>query len=105
MSLDTNSYVIVSHPQAFFDGARRKAPEIRSYNALEIGPDICAHRVEFAGPAVSDEKLLGAGVGYGVRKNDKALKDALNGALKDLKADGTIDRLAAKYFDVKVVLK
>ncbi|WP_368620455.1 ABC transporter substrate-binding protein [Paraburkholderia sp. BR13444] len=60
---------------------------------------------EFAGPAVSDDKLLGAGVGYGVRKNDKALKDALNGALKDLKADGTIDRLAAKYFDVKVVLK
>ncbi|SMG27725.1 ABC transporter substrate-binding protein [Paraburkholderia susongensis] len=60
---------------------------------------------EFAGPAVTDEKLLGAGVGYGVRKNDKALKDALNEALKELKADGTIDRLAAKYFDVKVVLK
>ncbi|OLL32614.1 ABC transporter substrate-binding protein [Burkholderia sp. SRS-W-2-2016] len=60
---------------------------------------------EFAGPAVSDEKLLGAGVGYGVRKNDTALKDALNGALKELKADGTIDRIAAKYFDVKVVLK
>ncbi|MEZ0605312.1 ABC transporter substrate-binding protein [Paraburkholderia sp. IW21] len=60
---------------------------------------------EFAGPAVTDEKLLGAGVGYGVRKGDKALKDALNQALKDLKADGTIDRFAAKYFDVKVVLK
>jgi lysine/arginine/ornithine transport system substrate-binding protein len=60
---------------------------------------------EFAGPAVTDEKLLGAGVGYGVRKGDKALKDALNQALKELKADGTIDHLAAKYFDVKVVLK
>ena len=60
---------------------------------------------EFAGPAVSDEKLLGAGVGCGVRKGDAALKDALNQALKELKADGTIDRFAAKYFDVKVVLK
>jgi lysine/arginine/ornithine transport system substrate-binding protein len=60
---------------------------------------------EFAGPAVADEKLLGAGVGYGIRKGDKALKDALNEALKELKADGTIDRLAAKYFDVKVVMK
>jgi lysine/arginine/ornithine transport system substrate-binding protein len=59
----------------------------------------------FAGPAVSDEKLLGAGVGFGVRKNDRALKDALNRALKELKDDGTIDKLAAKYFDVKVVLK
>ncbi|WP_199539832.1 ABC transporter substrate-binding protein [Paraburkholderia kururiensis] len=60
---------------------------------------------EFAGPPVSDEKLLGAGVGFGVRKGDKVLKDALNGALKELKADGTIDRLAGKYFDVKVVVK
>jgi hypothetical protein len=29
----------------------------------------------------------------------------LHRALKELKADGTIDRFAAKYFDVKVVLK
>jgi lysine/arginine/ornithine transport system substrate-binding protein len=59
----------------------------------------------FAGPAVSDDKLLGSGVGFGVRKNDKALKDALNRALKELKDDGSIERMAAKYFDVKVVLK
>jgi lysine/arginine/ornithine transport system substrate-binding protein len=59
----------------------------------------------FAGPAVSDDKLLGSGVGFGVRKNDKALKDALNRALKELKDDGTIDKFAQKYFDVKVVLK
>ncbi|MBB2999853.1 MULTISPECIES: ABC transporter substrate-binding protein [Paraburkholderia] len=59
----------------------------------------------FAGPQVVDAKLLGEGVGYGVRKNDAALKAALNGALKELKADGTIDKIAAKYFDVKVVLK
>jgi lysine/arginine/ornithine transport system substrate-binding protein len=60
---------------------------------------------EFAGPAVSDAKLLGGGVGFGIRKGDKALKDAINEALKELKADGTIDRFAAKYFSVKVVLK
>ncbi|MGN6648869.1 ABC transporter substrate-binding protein [Trinickia sp.] len=60
---------------------------------------------DFAGPTVADEKLLGSGVGYGVRKGDKALLDQLNGALKALKADGTIDKIAAKYFDVKVVLK
>lgn len=59
----------------------------------------------FAGPAVSNDKLLGSGVGFGVRKNERALKEALNRALKELKDDGTIDRFAAKYFDVKVVLK
>lgn len=60
---------------------------------------------DFAGPTVADQKLLGSGVGYGVRKGDKALLDKLNGALAALKADGTIDKIAAKYFDVKVVLK
>jgi lysine/arginine/ornithine transport system substrate-binding protein len=59
----------------------------------------------FAGPAVKDDKLLGSGVGFGVRKNDRALKEAMNRALKELKDDGTIDKLAAKYFDVKVVVK
>jgi lysine/arginine/ornithine transport system substrate-binding protein len=59
----------------------------------------------FAGPAVVDDKLLGSGVGFGVRKNDKALKDAMNRALKELKDDGSLDKLAAKYFDVKVVVK
>jgi len=44
-------------------------------------------------------------LGFGVRKNDKALKESLNRALKELMDDGTIDRFAQKYFDVKVVLK
>ncbi len=60
---------------------------------------------EFAGPVVKDEKLLGSGVGYGLRKGDKQLKDALNKTLKDMKADGTIEKIAHKYFDVEVVLK
>lgn len=40
-----------------------------------------------------------------MRKGGKALLEQLNGALKALKADGTIEKIAAKYFDVKVVLK
>lgn len=60
---------------------------------------------EFAGPTVTDAQLLGSGVGYGVRRGDAALKAALDGALRSLKADGTIERIAAKYFDVEVVLK
>jgi lysine/arginine/ornithine transport system substrate-binding protein len=59
----------------------------------------------FAGPAVVDEKLLCAGVGFGVAKNNHVLKDALDQALTDLKSDGTIDKLGSKYFDVKVVVK
>lgn len=60
---------------------------------------------DFAGPPLRDDTLLGVGVGFGVRKGDAKLKQALDQALAELKADGTIDRLAAKYFDVKIVLK
>ena len=40
-----------------------------------------------------------------MRKGEKALKTALDEALRSLKADGTIERIAAKYFNVGVVLK
>ncbi|AOI65173.1 ABC transporter substrate-binding protein [Burkholderia territorii] len=59
----------------------------------------------FAGGTVSDAEILGSGVGFGLRKNDAALKTALDQALKELKADGTIDNLAKKYFSVPVTLK
>ncbi|AAU49280.1 ABC transporter substrate-binding protein [Burkholderia pseudomallei] len=59
----------------------------------------------FAGDHVSDAEILGTGVGFGMRKNDAQLKSAVNQALKELKADGTIDGLAKKYFSVPVTLK
>ncbi|WP_414444342.1 ABC transporter substrate-binding protein [Burkholderia sp. 22PA0099] len=59
----------------------------------------------FAGDHVVDAQILGSGVGFGMRKNDADLLTAVNGALKALKADGTIDTLAKKYFSVPVVLK
>jgi lysine/arginine/ornithine transport system substrate-binding protein len=54
---------------------------------------------------VFDEKLLGAGVRFGVAKSKRALKETLNRTLAELKSDGTIDQVASKYFDVKVVVK
>ncbi|WP_179404770.1 ABC transporter substrate-binding protein [Burkholderia guangdongensis] len=59
----------------------------------------------FAGGTVSDAEILGSGVGFGLRKNDAQLKTAIDQALKALKADGTIDNLAKKYFSVSVTLK
>lgn len=60
-----------------------------------------AHDSAFAGAAVADEKLPGEGVGYGIRREDVALKKAV----AELKADRTIDRWASKYFSVKVVAR
>ncbi|QSN63348.1 MULTISPECIES: ABC transporter substrate-binding protein [unclassified Caballeronia] len=51
----------------------------------------------FAGAPVRDDKILGSGIAYGIRKGDDALKTKLDAAIAKVKADGTIDKYAKKY--------
>ena len=51
----------------------------------------------FVGTPVRDDKILGSGIAYGIRKGDDALKAKLNAAIAKVKADGTIDKYAKKY--------
>lgn len=101
VSYQTQSQVYADLASGRLDAAFQDS-EAASKGFLKRAPGAA---FEFAGPTVTDAQLLGSGVGYGVRKGDKALKAALDEALRALKADGTIERIAAKYFDVKVVLK
>ena len=57
---------------------------------------------EFVGPAYSDPKWFGYGVGVALRKSDTDLRDKLNEAIDAIRADGTWDKIAAKYFDFDV---
>lgn len=57
---------------------------------------------KFGGPSIKDEKLFGVGTGMGVRKGDTELRDALNKAFAEMRADGTYEKLAKKYFDFDV---
>ncbi|MCE0493135.1 ABC transporter substrate-binding protein [Vibrio salinus] len=52
----------------------------------------------FVGKPVSDPKILGSGIGFGLRKGDTELKDALNKAIAEVQSDGTLERLAQKFF-------
>ena len=52
----------------------------------------------FIGKPVADDTILGSGIGYGLRKGDEATKKQLDAAIDKVRADGTITRLAAKYF-------
>lgn len=52
----------------------------------------------FIGKPVEDDKILGSGIGYGLRKGDEATKKQLDAAIDKVRADGTIDALAKKYF-------
>ncbi|PPS59265.1 hypothetical protein CRX72_18030 [Pantoea sp. BRM17] len=53
-----------------------------------------AHRDHFR----RHDAILGTGIGYGLRKGDSQLKTALDEAISKVQADGTVTRLAAKYF-------
>lgn len=52
----------------------------------------------FIGKAVEDDKILGSGIGYGLRKDDAELKKQLDAAIVKLQQDGTVATLAQKYF-------
>ena len=58
------------------------------------------------GQPVRDDKVLGSGIAFGVRKGDTALLDALNAAIAKLQADGAVKALAQKYLgNIDVVPK
>ncbi len=53
--------------------------------------------IEFVG----EDVMIGGGVGAGIRKEDAELKAKVNEALASLKADGTVDKLIAEWFEGK----
>lgn len=52
----------------------------------------------FIGKPVEDDKILGSGIGFGLRKDDASLKQALDAAIEKVQADGTVTKLAEKFF-------
>ena len=53
---------------------------------------------EFVSPQVDERKYFGIGVGIGLRKGNDELKARLNGALKTLTENGSLEKYALKYF-------
>ncbi|WP_299021484.1 ABC transporter substrate-binding protein [uncultured Tepidimonas sp.] len=53
----------------------------------------------FVGPELYDPKYFGYGAGVAMRKGQDKLKADINAAIKAIRADGTYDKIAKKYFD------
>lgn len=67
---------------------------VDTFLATEAGAACC----ESKGNVADDPAILGQGIGAGVRKEDTALKDAINKGIAAIRADGTYDAITAKYF-------
>ena len=57
---------------------------------------------EFVGPDYTDSQWFGDGIGIAVRKGDSELLGLLNKAIEQIRADGTYQKINAKYFDFDV---
>lgn len=56
----------------------------------------------FAGGDVTDPRITGHGVAMGLRKSDKELEARLNKAIADIRANGTYQKIASRYFDFDI---
>lgn len=53
----------------------------------------------YVGPDQYEEKYYGEGIGVGIRKGQKDLKEQINKAIKTIRSNGTYEKLAQKYFE------
>ncbi|AHD01779.1 transporter substrate-binding domain-containing protein [Leisingera methylohalidivorans] len=57
---------------------------------------------EIKGAVADDPAILGRGVGAGVRKGDDDLREAMNKGIAAILADGTHEKITAKYFTTSI---
>jgi len=56
----------------------------------------------FVGPVLNDAKYFGTGMGVAMRKGQDELKQQINQAIQNIRANGTYQTISAKYFDFDV---
>lgn len=74
------------------------ADSVVLYDWLESAPATCA----FRGPPIHAPEIYGQGAGIALRKDNAPLKDAIDGALEAMIADGTYDAINARYFPFSI---
>lgn len=57
---------------------------------------------KLAGEPITDPAFVGEGVGIALRKEDNDLRERLNKALEEIRADGTYKTINDKYFSIDV---
>lgn len=57
----------------------------------------------FLGESISNDKTLGRGAAIGMRKDDKALREKIDGAIASMVKDGTYRKIEKRYFDSDIL--
>jgi polar amino acid transport system substrate-binding protein len=57
---------------------------------------------DLKGEVKPDLKILGPGAGAGLRKGEGALKSKINAAIKQIRSDGTYDKISKPYFNFDI---
>jgi ABC-type amino acid transport substrate-binding protein len=57
----------------------------------------------FLADPVNDPKTLGKGAAIGMRKDDKALREKIDGAIASMVKDGTYRKIQQRYFDFEIL--
>ena len=74
------------------DAAFNEEPPAEDFMKSDAGKDF-----EFIGPSYDDIEIFGPGAGAMFRKDETALRDKVNAAIRAVYADGTFDKIAAKW--------
>lgn len=59
-------------------------------------------KFEFVSPAIDEKEYFGTGVGIGIRKGQEDLVKRVNGALKTLIENGSLEKYGHKYFPFSI---
>jgi polar amino acid transport system substrate-binding protein len=80
------------------DATQADAIALDAFLDSDAGKACC----DMKGNVAPDDEVLGPGVGAGLRKEDTALKDKINAAIKAIRANGKYAEITKKYFDFDV---
>lgn len=80
------------------DATQADAIALDAFLKSEQGQACC----DLKGYVAPDLEVLGPGVGAGVRKDDTALRDKINAAIKAIRENGKYAEITKKYFDFDV---
>lgn len=80
------------------DAVQADSLSLTTYLGTDQGKACC----EMKGDVAEDLEVLGPGVGVGLRKDDTALKEKFNAAIKAIRDNGKYAEITQKYFDFDI---